>query len=184
MLSQVFIKHVVRLSHSQYRISNLLLRLAIMSRGTLKLNSNPMTIKRSKSSPSPTAQQKLGHNYRPNHVQYARDSLQNAIGYWKLRPQDISAPDRAKVGTLRPGAWRRGWISVFIPLPPKKSAQVNFLWGKNDVRTAIQQFYTPQKNFFYTPKANFWLRPCLMYGGIFNYDFIAYLLLSVPVKEL
>ena len=35
-----------------------------------------------------------------------------------------------------------GWISVFIP---QKSAQVNFLWGKNGVRTAIQQFYTPQK---------------------------------------
>ena len=27
--------------------------------------------------------------------------------------------------------------------PPPKSAQVNFLWGKNDIRTAIQQFYTP-----------------------------------------
>ena len=35
-----------------------------------------------------------------------------------------------------------GDISVFIP---PKSAQVNFLWGKNDVRTAIQQFYIPQK---------------------------------------
>ena len=30
-------------------------------------------------------------------------------------------------------------------LYPPKSAQVNFLWGKNDVRTAIQQFYTPSK---------------------------------------
>ena len=29
-----------------------------------------------------------------------------------------------------------GGIWVFIP---PKSAQVNFLWGKNDVRTAIQQ---------------------------------------------
>ena len=173
MLSQVFIKHVVRLSHSQYRISNLLLRLAIMSRGTLKLNSNPMTIKRSKSSPSPTAQQKLGHNYRPNHVQYARDSLQNAIGYWKLRPQDISAPDRAKVGTLRPGAWRRGWISVFIPLPPKKSAQVNFLLGKNDVRMAIQQFYIPppKKNFYTPPKKNkFLATPLTSAPGQFRRD--------------
>ena len=43
-------------------------------------------------------------------------------------------------------------------LYPPKSAQVNFLWGKNDVRTAIQQFYTPQKN-LYPPKTNFWLRP-------------------------
>jgi len=36
-------------------------------------------------------------------------------------------------------------------LYPLKSAQVNFLWSKNDVRTAIQQFYTPpQKK--HTPK--------------------------------
>ena len=35
-----------------------------------------------------------------------------------------------------------GGIWVFIP---PKSAQVNFLRDKNDVRTAIQQFYTPQK---------------------------------------
>ena len=40
---------------------------------------------------------------------------------------------------------------------PKKSAQVNFLWGKNDVKTAIQQFYTPKT--FIPPKTNFWLRP-------------------------
>jgi len=33
---------------------------------------------------------------------------------------------------------------------PPKSAQVNFLCGKNDVRTAIQQFYTPKKT--YTPQ--------------------------------
>jgi len=36
-------------------------------------------------------------------------------------------------------------------LYPTKSAQVNFLWGKNDVRTAIQQFYTrppPKKNLY------------------------------------
>jgi len=52
-----------------------------------------------------------------------------------------------------------GGISVFIP---PKSAQVNFLWGKNDVRTAIQQFYTPQKKTFISPppQTNFWLRPC------------------------
>jgi len=39
-----------------------------------------------------------------------------------------------------------GVYGYLYPLP-KKSAQVNFLWGKNDVRTAIQQFYTtpPQK---------------------------------------
>ena len=33
-----------------------------------------------------------------------------------------------------------------------KSAQVNFLWGKNDIRTAIQQFYTPKK--LYPQKKN------------------------------
>ena len=48
-----------------------------------------------------------------------------------------------------------GGISVFIP---PKSAQVNFLWGKSDIRTAIQQFYTPKT--FIPPKTNFWLRPC------------------------
>jgi len=56
-----------------------------------------------------------------------------------------------------------GWISVFIP---PKSAQVNFLRGKNDVRTAIQQFYTPpQKKTFIQPKTNFWLRPWQMPVG-------------------
>jgi len=37
---------------------------------------------------------------------------------------------------------------------PKKSAQVNFLWGKNDVKMAIQQFYTPplQKKLLYPQK--------------------------------
>jgi len=36
-------------------------------------------------------------------------------------------------------------------LYPPKSAKVNFLWGKNDVRTAIQQFYPPPK-LLYPPK--------------------------------
>jgi len=43
-------------------------------------------------------------------------------------------------------------------LYPPKSAKVNFLWGKNDVRTAIQQFYPPPKTFI-PPKTNYWLRP-------------------------
>jgi len=34
-------------------------------------------------------------------------------------------------------------MGIYTP----KSAQVTFLWGKNDVRMAIQQFYTPQKTF-------------------------------------
>jgi len=37
-----------------------------------------------------------------------------------------------------------GGISGYIP---PKSAQVNFLRGKNDVKTAIQQLYTPSKIF-------------------------------------
>jgi len=40
------------------------------------------------------------------------------------------------------------WLSYgggYQYLYPPKSAQVNFLWGKNDDRTAIQQFYTPKK---------------------------------------
>jgi len=53
-----------------------------------------------------------------------------------------------------------GGIWVYIRLYPPKSVQVNFLWGKNDVRTDTEQFYTPQNN-FYTPKTNFWLRPCI-----------------------
>jgi len=49
-------------------------------------------------------------------------------------------------------------IGVYIGIyTPPKSAQVNFLWGKNDIRTAIQQFYTPKN--FYTPETNFWLLP-------------------------
>ena len=36
----------------------------------------------------------------------------------------------------------------------RKLAQVNFLWGKNDVSTVIQQFYIPhpQKKNFYIPQ--------------------------------
>ena len=47
-----------------------------------------------------------------------------------------------------------GGIWVFIP---PKSVQVNFLWGKNDVRTAIEQFYTPKN--FYTPQNKFQATP-------------------------
>jgi len=49
-----------------------------------------------------------------------------------------------------------------IYIPPK-SVQVNFLWGRNDVRTAIEhelssiEVLYPQK--LYIPQTNFWLRP-------------------------
>ena len=37
--------------------------------------------------------------------------------------------------------------------------QVDFLWSKNDVKTAIEhEYYTSPKK-FYTPQTNFWLRP-------------------------
>ena len=49
-----------------------------------------------------------------------------------------------------------GGIWGIYTLP--KSGQVNFICGNNDVRTVIEHFIPPQKN-FYTPKTNFWLRP-------------------------
>jgi len=48
------------------------------------------------------------------------------------------------------------WVYIY----PPKSIQVDFLWGKNDVKTLLNmsiKFYTSQQ--FYTPKTNFWLRP-------------------------
>ena len=41
-------------------------------------------------------------------------------------------------------------VATGVYIPPK-SVQVNFLWGKNDVRMAIEQFYTPKK-LLYPPK--------------------------------
>ena len=52
---------------------------------------------------------------------------------------------------------------VYRYLYPPKSAQVNFLWGKNDVRTAIQQFYTPKK-LLYPPKNKFLATPLVQFG--------------------
>ena len=53
-----------------------------------------------------------------------------------------------------------GGISGYIP---QKSAQVNFLSGKNDIRTAIQQFYTPPPpKKLYTPKNKFLATPLLI----------------------
>ena len=66
-----------------------------------------------------------------------------------------SSAGRAVHESFAQGRSDGGYIGIYTPLP--KSAQVNFLWGKNDVRTAIQQFYTPKN--FYTPKTNFWLPP-------------------------
>jgi len=44
-------------------------------------------------------------------------------------------------------------IGIYTPPPKKKkSAQVNFLRGKNEVRTAIQQFYTPLPKKAFIPR--------------------------------
>ena len=60
-----------------------------------------------------------------------------------------------RVEGLRKQGRSDGGEGVYRYLYPRKSAQVNFLWGKNDVRMAIQQFYTPPpKKNFYTPKTN------------------------------
>jgi len=58
-----------------------------------------------------------------------------------------------------PGAYSD--MSIYTP----KSAQVNFLWGKNVARTAIQQFYTPpKKKKIYTiiPQNKFLATPLLL----------------------
>ena len=94
-------------------------------------------------------QAKTSNNERNNHNN--EDQWQCHVG------MEAGAETQGGGGGLRGIVQGRidGGISVFIP---PKSAQVNFLCCKNDVRTAIQQFYTPPKN-FYTPKTNFWLRP-------------------------
>jgi len=51
---------------------------------------------------------------------------------------------------------------VYIGIYTPKISPKNFLWGKNDVRTAIQQFYTPLQKNFYTPKNKFLATPLKM----------------------
>jgi len=55
-----------------------------------------------------------------------------------------------------------GVYGYIYPPPPKKkkTGQVNLLWGKNDVRTAIEQFYTPKKLLY--PKNNFLATPLIV----------------------
>jgi len=50
-------------------------------------------------------------------------------------------------------------MGIYTP----KISPSKFLWGKNDVRTAIQQFYTPK--LLYPAKTYFWLRPCSLPPG-------------------
>ena len=53
-----------------------------------------------------------------------------------------------------------GGVYGYLYLP--KSAQINFLWGKNDVRTAIRQFYNPppqKKKTFILPQNKFLATP-------------------------
>jgi len=60
-----------------------------------------------------------------------------------------------------------GYMGIYTPPPKKKSVQVNFLWGKNDVRTAIQHFYTPNKKLLY-PQNKFLATP------LFHFRFFSY----------
>jgi len=67
----------------------------------------------------------------------------------------------------------------YLPSPPKKKiCPSKLLWGKNDVRTVIEQFYTPcppQKKTFIPPKQipgyapgtelNRWITIILRYAG-------------------
>jgi len=59
---------------------------------------------------------------------------------------------------MHPSGGRGVATGVDIGIYTPKISPSKLLWGKNNVRTAIQQFYTPRKTF--TPKTNFWLRPC------------------------
>jgi len=81
-------------------------------------------------------------------------SVPKCITAVKLGNYPFSTFQDTALTMFQAGANWRGWILVFIP---PKSAQVNFLWGKNDVRTAIQQFYTPKN--FYTPQNKFLATP-------------------------
>jgi len=61
------------------------------------------------------------------------------------------------VGVARRGVATGGGVCIAYPPPPpkKKSVQVNFLWGKNNVRTAIEHEYwsfIPPQNIYSLPK--------------------------------
>jgi len=56
-----------------------------------------------------------------------------------------------------------GYMGIYTP----KISPSKLLWGKNDARTAIHQFYTPKKT--YTPKTNLWLRPCFEVSVVVYY---------------
>jgi len=74
------------------------------------------------------------------------------FGHKTLRHRDTSATRHLGITKSVPNRV----IATGVKIPPK-SAQVNFLWGKNDVRTAIQQFYMPKKT--YTPQNKFLAMP-------------------------
>jgi len=59
-------------------------------------------------------------------------------------------------------------MGIYTP-PQKKSAQVNFFWGKNDVRTAIQHFYNPKN--CYTPQNKLLATPLIT--GVANYEYLS-----------
>ena len=53
-----------------------------------------------------------------------------------------------------------GGYWYFIPPPQKKSSQVNFLWGKNDVERLFNSFIPPKKTFI-PPQNKFLATPLL-----------------------
>jgi len=107
-------------------------------------------------------------------------STRNIIEYWPIfeifftvilstkfaiKRSLYTSPYLKRVATLScaiSGAWRRGWISVFIPPPPKKKkiSPSKLLWGKMTSERLFnsfihpKNFYTPQKKFLATPLCN------------------------------
>ena len=64
----------------------------------------------------------------------------------------VITPSVTLICTLQ-GRSDGGYIGIYTP----QISTSKLLWAKNDVRTAIRQFYTPKKLLY--PQTNFWLRP-------------------------
>ena len=93
------------------------------------------------------------------------------------------------VALIRPKRIQRTFAYTnYLPYIPPKSVQVNFLWGKNDVRTAIEHedevLYRP-KNFIPPPpkKTNFWLyAPDCKYGKRLSKMYYAHVITAFTAK--
>ena len=82
---------------------------------------------------------------------------------WALTIQKVQDCERPPGCLSMQGRSDGGGYRYLYPPPKKKSAQVNFLRGKNDVRTANQQFYTSKKTFI-PPKQISGYAPVSMFG--------------------